>query len=580
MDLIPAPETWDHEVDLLVIGSGAAAMAAGVRAHDLGSRVLLVDKAPVYGGSTAMSGGVCWVGNNPHMSLPDSDDETLTYLRHIVGDEVSDERLAAYVTESRRMLAYLEEHTHVRYEALDTYTDYYPEAPGGKMGGRSMEPSPFDGARLGEHFQRMQRPARSAMVLGILMIKAAMAKDFVRMGPTAMLMLAWCFLRYALRWPKRRRYGRDTYLTNGNALAGRLRLSLLDRDVPLWLRSPALGLIVEDGRVVGARVRRDGEPVSIRAHQGLVLATGGFDRNLQLRQAHGPSPASVEWTAGSEHNTGDGQLMGAAAGGALELMDEAWWTPTTQYPGAKTGWVLVVEKSLPGGIFVNGHGERFTNEAGPYVDVAKAMYEDHAKTGCTVPGWMVFDATYRRRYIAGPVGPGKAMPDRSLPRKLRKEFLFKGATLPDLADRIGVPADRLAATVDRFNDFARRGVDEDHHRGESASDQYYGDDRAGANPCLAPLEKGPFYAIRVFPGDLGTKGGLKTDDKARVLDADGQVVPGLYAAGNASASVMGRTYPGAGGTIGPALCFGFIAAETAAKDTGAGQQTRAHEATG
>jgi 3-oxosteroid 1-dehydrogenase len=563
LDLVTAPSTWDHEVDLLVIGSGAAAMTAAIRAHDLGSSVLLVEKGAVYGGSTAMSGGVCWVGNNPHMTLPDSDAETLTYLEHVTEGEVPKERLQTYVTESRRMLAYLEQHSHVRYEALHTYTDYYPEAPGGKMGGRSMEPAAFDGALLGEQFRTLQRPARSALVLGMLMIKAAAAKDFVRMAPTAMLLLLWCFFRYALRWPKRRRYARDTYLTNGNALAGRLRMSLIDREVPLWLSAPATQLVVDQGRVVGAVVERDGTTVRVRAQQGVLVASGGFERNLAMRKEHGPAPASTEWTAGSEHNTGDGIRMGAQANGALDLMGEAWWTPTTQYPGATTGWVLVVEKSLPGGIFVNGKGERFTNEAGPYVDVAKAMYADHEATGCTVPGWMVFDATYRKRYIAGPVGPGRAMPDRSLPRKIREHFLVKAPSLAELASKLEMPAEALTATVDRFNGFARSGVDEDFGRGNSASDRYYGDDRAGDNPCLAPLERGPYYAIRVFPGDLGTKGGLRTDSAARVLDANNQVVAGLFAAGNASASVMGRTYPGAGGTIGPAMCFGFLAAETA-----------------
>jgi 3-oxosteroid 1-dehydrogenase len=247
-------------------------------------------------------------------------------------------------------------------------------------------------------------------------------------------------------------------------------------------------------------------------------------------------------------------------------MDEAWWTPVTQFPGATTGWVLVVEKSLPGNIFINRNGERFTNEAGPYVDVVVAMYQDHKKTGNSIPGWMVFDATYRRNYIAGPVGPGKAMPDHRLSRKLRTQFLVRAGSVAELADKIGVPADGLKATIERFNGFANAGKDADFRRGESASDRYYGDDRVLPNPCLAPIEKSPFYAIALFPGDLGTKGGLRTDLHARVLDERSRVIPGLYAAGNTTASIMGRGYPGAGGTIGPALCFGFLGAEAAFED--------------
>jgi len=569
---------WDHRVDLVVVGSGAAAMAAGIRARDLGLDVLLVEKGDVYGGSSAMSGGVCWVGNNPHMrkyGIADSDEETLTYLRHITRGETADEQLRTYVVESKRMLAYLAERTRLTFDALDAYTDYYPEAPGGKMGGRSMEPDPFDGSLLGEDFARLRRPATSALILGKFMITARMAKRFIILNFAGLVLMLWQMVKFALRAPKRARFGgRDTYLTNGNALVGRLRLSLKDRAVPLWLETPAEELVLEGGRVVGLVVKKDGKPFRIAARCGVVLAAGGFDRNLAMREKYGPKPASVAWTAGAETNTGDGIAMGMKLGGALALMDEAWWTPVTQLPGMTSGWVLVVEKSLPGNIFVNGNGERFTNEAAPYVDVVVAMYEDQKKTGNSVPGWMVFDAGYRKNYIAGPVGPGKAMPDSRLSRRLRDRFLVKAPTLAALAEKIRVPADRLAATVERFNGFARAGKDGDFGRGDSASDRYYGDERVSPNPCLLPIAKAPFYAIPVFPGDLGTKGGLRTDTHARVLDEGGRVIAGLYAAGNTTASIMGRSYPGAGGTVGPALCFGFLGAEAAAKDA-AGARTHA-----
>jgi 3-oxosteroid 1-dehydrogenase len=286
-----------------------------------------------------------------------------------------------------------------------------------------------------------------------------------------------------------------------------------------------------------------------------------------MRTKYGPQPASIEWTAGNELNTGDGHQLGMNAGGDVALMDEAWWTPTTQYPGVKSGWVLVLEKSLPGGIFVNRLGKRYANEAAPYVDIAMNMYRDHAKTGATVPGFMVFDARYRHNYLAGPVGPGKAMPDKVLSRKLRKEFLVKADSLRELAEKIGIDPSALGETVERYNRMARAGKDEDFGRGESASDRYYSDERVTPNPCMAPLEKAPFYAIPIFPGDLGTKGGLRTDTSGRVLDTEGRAIPGLYAAGNVSASIMGRSYPGAGGTIGPAMCFGFLSAEAAAAES-------------
>jgi 3-oxosteroid 1-dehydrogenase len=565
---------WDHTVDLVVVGSGAAAMAAGIRGKDLGLDVLLVEKGAVYGGSSAMSGGVCWVGDNPHMrrcGIADSDAETLTYLEHITRGEVAGEYLRTYVAESKRMIAYFADRTRVSFDALASYTDYYPEAPGGKMGGRSMEPEPFDGSLLGDDFLTLRRPAASALVLGKFMITARMAKRFIILNFFGFVLMAWELVKFALRAGKRARFGgRDTYLTNGNALAGRLRLSLKDRGVPLWLETPAEELVFEAGRVVGLVVTRDGRPFRIQARHGVLLGTGGFDRNLAMRKKYGPEPASIEWTAGSETNTGDGIRMATALGAGLALMSEAWWTPVTQFPGATSGWVLVVEKSLPGGIFVNRNGERFTNEAGPYVDVVVAMYEDHKKTGKSVPGWMVFDAEYRRKYIAGPVGPGKAIPDKRLSRKLRTQFLVKAATVAELAQKIDVPEERLAATLSRFNGFAASGKDADFGRGESASDRYYGDDRVSPNPCLAPIAKPPFYAIALFPGDLGTKGGIKTDPRGRVLDERGGVIAGLYAAGNTTASIMGRSYPGAGGTIGPALCFGFLGAEAAFEDARAG----------
>jgi 3-oxosteroid 1-dehydrogenase len=560
--------SWDESVDFLVVGSGAAAMAGAIRAHDLGLRVLMVEKSEAYGGSSAMSGGVCWVGNNPYMKkygIADSDEEVLTYLEAITKGEVPREKLVAYRDHSKRMIEYFAEKTHLVFDALDLYTDYYPEAPGGKMGGRSMEPEPFDGSLLGDELANLRKPATSALILGKFMITARIAKRMVMLDFAALMLMAWFFFLYLLRAPKRGRCkGRDPYLTNGNALIARLRRSLLDRKVELWLSSPMRELVIEDGRAVGIVVEKGGKTIRVEAKKGVLLAAGGFERSAELRERWGKKPTSTEWTAGNDANTGDAIVAGEKAGAALALMDEAWWTPTTQYPGVKSGWVLVVEKSLPGGIFVNRMGERFTNEAAPYVDVVVEMYKDQEKTGNSIPGWMVFDATYRRNYIAGPVGPGKVMSDASLGGKLRKLFLRKAATVAELAEKIDVPKDALERTIARFNEMALRGKDDDFHRGESASDRYYGDDRVKPNPCLAPLAKGPYYAIPLFPGDLGTKGGLVTDTSARVLDAAGAPIAGLYAAGNTSASVMGRTYPGAGGTIGPAMCFAFVGAETAA----------------
>lgn len=561
---------WDRTVDLLVMGSGAAGMAAAVRAHDLGLGVLVVEKTELYGGNTAMSGGVCWVANNPGMAkegIADSDEEGFAYLKHITKDEVPDDRLWLYIRQSKRVLAYLQENTHVRYVPLPKYTDYYPEAPGGRPGGRSMDPVPFDGAKLREDLIRLRRPHPQSQILGKFGITAREAQAAIGVGFKTMAFMAWQMFLYALRYFKRKRWGRDTKLCAGNSLVGRLLLSLRERGVPIWLRTSVTELLFEDGRVVGAVLDKEGKSLRVRARRGVVLAAGGFSRNLEMRERYQRHPITTDWTAGSPSNTGDAIILGAKAGAALDLMDEAWWTPVSLVPKSPFSWVLVVEKSLPHGVFVNQDGRRFTNEAAPYIDVVHGMYEDARKSGETQARWFhVFDASYRRSSIAGPIAPGKVMPDKQIPRRYRDgRYLYKADTLEALCEQLGMPANNLRETLARFNDNAVKGEDPDFNRGWSAQDRYYGDPRVKPNCALGPVETPPFYAVQIYPGDLGTKGGLVTDDQSRVMK-DGQPIPGLYAAGNSSASVMGRTYPGAGGTIGPALTFGFLAAECAARE--------------
>lgn len=560
--------SWDKKVDLLVIGTGAGGMSAAVRGHDLGQNVLLIESSDQYGGSTAMSGGVCWVAGNPHMAqygIEDSEADALAYLKFITRGKVEEERLLHFLQESKRMVDYLEKHTHVQFGALDKYTDYYPEAPGGRSGGRSMECPPYDGAKLGESFKNLRRPHPQSQVLGKFGITARQAHTFLgsRMRTIFamfVLMIGWMF-----RAGKRKKYGRDTRLCAGNSLIARLRHSLADRNVPLWLNSPAKELIMEDGRVIGAVVEHEGKELRIAAANGVIIAAGGFSRNQEMREQYQRHPITTEWTAGNPADLGQGIKMGIQAGAALDLMKEAWWTPTCRIPGQSLASVLVVEKSLPYSCFVNQKGERFTNEAAPYIDVVIGMYEDQEKSGAAIPAWMVFDARCRQNYPVGPVAPGYAMKDAQLPRRIREGFLTKADTLEELATKLEMDPAVLRATVDRFNANADKGIDPDFHRGESEQDRYYGDPRVSPNPCLGAIEQGPFYAIAIYPGDLGTKGGMVTDNAARVLREDGSVIQGLFAVGNSAASVMGETYPGAGGTIAPALTYGMIAAERAAQ---------------
>jgi 3-oxosteroid 1-dehydrogenase len=353
--------------------------------------------------------------------------------------------------------------------------------------------------------------------------------------------------------------GRRMYAM-GNAIAIALRKGLMDAGVPVHYDTELTGLVIEDGRVVGVRVLRDGREAVVRTRRGVILGSGGFERNLEMREKYQPQPTSVEWTTGSQFNTGGGILAGIAAGAQTDLMDDSWWGPTIPLPSGP--WFALAERNLPGSIIVNQAGQRYMNEALPYVEAVHAMYDGEATGTGHVPSWMIVDQRYRNRYIFAGLFPRQPFPGRWY----KIGTVKKAGTLEELAEQIGVPPGALTETVSRFNGFARSGVDEDFHRGESAYDKYYSDPTVKPNPSLHAIDEAPFYAIKIVPGDLGTKGGLVTDEKARVLRPDGSVIPGLYAAGNCSSAVMGHTYAGPGATIGPALTFGYLAAETIADD--------------
>ncbi|MEZ4287117.1 MAG: FAD-dependent oxidoreductase [Polyangiales bacterium] len=558
----------EKSVDFLIVGSGAAALSGAIRAHDLGLSVLVVEKTDLFGGNTAMSGGVVWVPNNAKMkrtAIKDSDAEALEYLKHITRGDISDERIQQYIVESNRMLDYLHENTHVHYEPLVKYTDYYPEAPGGKVGGRSMDPQPFDGAKLRETLIEIRKPHPQSQIIGKFGITAKEAHSALGLGFTTRVFMAWQLFLYGLRFLKRKKWGRDTKLCAGNSLVGRLILSAKERGIEMWRNSPLTSLVIENGEVIGAVVQHDGHAVTVRAKNGVLLAAGGFSKNAAMRNQYQRKPITTEWTAGSPGNTGDAITMGIDAGGTVEYMDEAWWTPTSVVPKYDEAWVLVVEKSLPHGIFVNERGTRFTNEAAPYVDVVLGMYADAENANNPKARWFhIFDAEYRELSIAGPIPPSKIMPDNRIPRSYRESYIHRADTLEALCEKIGLPLDAVKATLERFNANAIKGEDPDFGRGLSAQDRYYGHPSVKPNCSLGPVSKAPFYAIEIFPGDLGTKGGLVTDSQCRVMHRDGHPIAGLYAAGNCASPVMGRTYPGAGGTIGPALTYGFLAAESAA----------------
>ncbi len=561
-----AGSAFDHEVDFLVVGSGAGAMTAAIVAHDLGASTLVLEKTALYGGNSAMSGGSIWIPNNSLMKkagVPDSREESLTYLKNVTRGMVPDEKLETFVDGAPEMLEYMFAKTHLRMECMLTYMDYYAEMPGGKPGGRSLEASHFDASRLGDEFEKMREPALQELVFGRVSMTATEAHHLLARHPGWMQLTAKIMSRYWLDVAWRARTKRDRTLSLGNALIAPLRLSMMERSIPLWLEAPVEDLVVVDGRVVGVIAMRKGNKVRIHGRQAVLLAAGGFESNPEMRAKYLPNPTRVEWTSGSPASTGDAIRMGGALGADLDWMHEAWWGPVTVVPGEDRARVLVVEKGLPGCILVNKLGRRFVNEASPYANVVQVMYAKNTAEAPSVPAYMVFDATYRAKYPFGPFLPGAQQPEWSLPKQLREGYLKKSETVAGLARQLGIDGEGLEDQVRRFNENTRAGNDPEFKRGEGGFDRYYGDDKVKPNPCLAPIEKPPYYGIVVYPGEFGTKGGLKVDTAARVVRRDGSVIPGLYAIGNCSASVMGPTYPGAGGTIGPAMTFAYIAAKHA-----------------
>ena len=558
--------SFDHTVDVLVVGTGAGAMTAALRAHDNGASTLLIEKTDRYGGSSAMSSCLLWIPNNHLMAnvgVPDTPEEAWDYLKGTTAGAVSEDRLRAYLEASPKLLRYLADETHASFVSLPEYADYYPRVAGSKPGGRSVEPEHFDARQLGEDFINLRSQNPQMQVMGRLGMTAVEARMTMTGQPGGMTLFLKLWLKYLLdiRW--RFRSPRDRNPSGGNALIGMLRLSLMDRKIPLWLNTGARELIVEDGRVAGVVAEREGKTMRIGATRGVILGAGGFEGNQAMREKYLPKPTRKEWSCANPHNTGEVIEMAMKLGAGIDLMDDAWWGPTTVVPGEDLARFLVIEKSLPRSILVNKRGERFTNEAAPYIDIVNAMYEKDSPESPCVPAYFVFDAIYRKNYMCGPLLQGSAQPDWMARKLFKQGYMKKAKTLDELAAMIGVDAEGLKASVAKNNEYARSGVDPEYQRGETIYDRYYGDAKVEPNPCLGPLDTAPYYAIEAFPGELGTKGGLTVDARARVLTEAGEVIPGLYAIGNCSASVMGRSYPGAGATIGPATTFGFIAANDA-----------------
>ena len=559
--------TWDATVDVVIVGSGGGGMVAALTAADAGASALVLEKQKLLGGSTAMSGGIVWVPNNPVMQavgVPDSHEDAMVHFEAVVGDVgpcSSFERREAFLTAGPEMVAFLQQ-VGVRFVYCRGYSDYYSNAKGGHDLGRGIEPIPFDGRVLGEWRGRLQPGLAQSLGLAVMTNQARALSHYNRSLGSFAVSARVVVRTYAAR------LRRHALLTNGASLIGQMLQIVIERGVNVWTEAPLEELIVEDGRVVGVRTTRAGAPMSIGARQGVLLASGGFAHNADMRQQYGgDQPNRARWSISNPGDTGEVIQEAMRLGAKTDLMDEAWWLPSPR-TGRFGQSTLDQARQRPRTIYVDAAGRRFVNESNSYMEVGKEMYARN-KTSRAVPCWLIFDDRYRKRYAHQRSSPGR------FPRKLLESGMLKQAwTLEDLAHMCDIDPAGLAETVEGFNENARNGVDPDYGRGESAYNRALGDPNHRVHPCLGPIDEPPYYAVQVVPGDIGTCGGLLTDEHARVIGADDQPIDGLYATGNGTATVMGRHYLGPGASIANTMVFGYVAARHA---TGGQRPRSRHE---
>lgn len=561
------------EVDLLVIGSGAGGLSAAVTAAHLGQRVLVAEKDAQFGGTTAWSGGWMWVPRNPlarAAGIEEPLDEPLAYLQAELGPQFDEARARAFLEQGPRMVEFFQRDTRLQFIDGNLIPDFHGRTPHAATGGRSICAAPFDGRHLGARVQDLKPPLPETTLWGMGIASGAELRHFFN----AMVKPAsfWYVTKRVLR------QGRDLLLhrrgmrlVNGNALVAALAASALDKGVDIRTRSPAQRLIMKGGRVVGAVLHTPQGELEVRARCGVVLACGGFPHDPARKQAllpHAPTGAE-HWSAAARGNTGDGLRLGEAAGGVVgaDMAQCAALAPVSLVPradGSVAHFPHLIERAKPGLIAVTARGQRFVSEADSYHDFMQGLLRA-TPAGEAVQGWLVCDHAFIRRYGLGAVKPAPVR----MAAMLANGYLLRGDTLAALAQRCGIDAAGLQATVQRYNALALAGRDTDFAKGETPYNRIQGDaayaqERGWPNPCMAPLVQGPYYAVRIVPGSLGTFAGLQVNAHAQVLNAAGQPIAGLYAGGNDMRSVMGGHYPAGGITLGPAMTFGFIAAHHAA----------------
>ncbi len=554
----------DTAVDLLVVGSGTG-MAAALAAHELGLSVLIVEKSSYVGGSTARSGGALWLPASPVLdeaNAGDTAERAGTYLDSVVAGSAPPQRSAAFVAQVSATVEMLRRTTPLRLFWARDYSDYHPEEPGGSAAGRTCECRPFDTSLLGEYRTRLEP--------GLMEVTVPMpttGADYRWMNLVARLPRKGIpvYAKRLVQGVGGRMLGRR-YAAGGQGLMAGLFTGVLRAGIPIWTGTTLTRLTRRGERVSGAVVEHGGREVTISARRGVVLATGGFDHRMEMRWKFQSESLGADLSLGAAGNTGDGIRAGQEIGAAIDLMDQAWWFPAVAPLPGKAPAVMLAERSLPGCLIVDQHGRRFVNEATDYMSFGQRLLELERSGSPVESMWIVFDQQYRNSYVFG----AELFPRMRIPQAWYDAGIaVRADNLAELGAGIGVPVPEFVETMTRFNQNAAAGEDPDFGRGRSAYDRYYGDPTVKPNPNLRPLFDGPFYAVRMVLSDLGTCGGLKTDERARVLREDGGPIAGLYAIGNTAANAFGTTYPGAGATIAQGLVYGYIAAQEAARPSAA-----------
>ncbi len=556
---------WDREVDVLVVGTGNGGLTAAVCNWEMGTKdVLIIEKQDKVGGTSATSGGGIWIPNSHYAKEAGAEDnlqDAKSYLMNtLFGEDVPEEMIDTYLEKSPEMLKFLHDRTDVRYESLAEYPDYYTNMEGAREGHRSLEPAPIMASELGANWKNMTWThfmMRMFNRIHFTQVEAHLLMVQLPGWKKLLARLMWDYIRdipWRLKTPISRR------LACGSAGVARLYLSVLKRDIPLEFNTQMVELIADGDTVLGAVIECNGQRQRVRAAKGVILASGGFEKNQALREQYLPAPTNTTWSAGNPGNEGDALLAGLELGAKTRLMNDAWWTTTLCVPDEPAPRLAIMEKSFPGSCVVNRDGNRFANESQNYMAFQKDLFKTHTEEHPNAPAWHVFDATFRENFLVGPLMTKAMKPDSQIPKKWFDEgFVAKADTIRELAGMLGIDADGLEETIGKMNHYAVTGKDVDFGRGDAAYDRYYADPAIKPNPCLAPIVKAPFYAMRIEAGDFGTLGGLDTDTVARVRKADGGVFEGLYAVGNCSAAIL-PTYPGPGATLGPAMTMAYQAA--------------------